>query len=359
MSLYLGIALFLIISICISAYTQNKALERYLFAMAFVSLFLIAGFRSSDVGSDSFHYQALYESFSYGGIYQPNLTRFFTGRMEYGYLLLNQFLYQFSHHYSFLFAICSFLTLSLFFVTIKKQSKDIFMSLIIFFGYRLYTFSMSSIRASLSIALCFYAYHLFVQKKKIACLLMIAVAGSFHLSALLFLVIFFLDYLPLNKKTMTLSLSFAVIVFVNIRLFLPYILSFLRKYNFYENILEVNLATIINFLIVALCVVLGEYFLQKRKKKMTILRKLIFLNLLIALLGMQIPMVGRVNYLFGSLMMLYIPEVLQEITAHDLRFLWKSFVIFGFLAHFFVILILRPEWNVLIPYHSLIWSFFY
>lgn len=188
MFIYFFIGSFLSVFLLITDFKKDKMTESLLFILSFFILFLISGFRTYEVGSYSLSYVQLYESFSYGGVFEPDIFKFFTGRIEYGFLLVNKLLYSISGSYVLLFSTFSFITLLIVFFVIKKLSPNIFLSLIIFFGYRLYTFSMSSLRASMSISICILAFYFFVKERKKLSFFTIILASSFHLSAMSFFV---------------------------------------------------------------------------------------------------------------------------------------------------------------------------
>lgn len=357
MFVYFFIATFLVIGLLVVESLMDRNVENLLFVVTFFVMFFIAGFRTYEVGSDSIPYVLLYDKVD---VLTPNIMKFFTGKVEYGFLLLNSILYSISDNYVLLFSVFSFINLIIVFFVIKKLSPNMFLSLIIFFGYRFYTFSMSAIRASTSIAFCMLAYYYFVENKKLRSLFSIIVASSFHLSALAFLMIFVLDYIELNIKTVIVSIALTVVCYFNLNSVLSFSLDILEKYSSYTNLgnlVNLNLATVLNFAVVLVVFAFCEIFLKDREDyEINLLRKIMYFNLLISMIAINVPMFGRFILLFGSLMIIYIPIVVEQIKYLKNRFLSKVFVVFGFLSYFFIILILKPDWNILVPYKNVIFE---
>lgn len=360
MGIYIIIAGILLLCLGGLAVLKDKRIEGVLFLATFCFFFLVAGFRTEQVGSDSYFYARLYESFSYGGAFQPRISEFFTGRMEYGYLLLNKVLYSLSSSYVLLFSVSSFITLGITFFVIKKISPNPFLSLVIFFGYRLFSFSMAAIRAGLSISLCTLGFYFFLKKKKGLAFLVILLASSFHLSALMFLILFVVEKIPLSPKTFWISGALAVVCMMLLQPILAWFLQVSQRYQVYgseEDLITFNLATILNFLVILVVFLFGEWCLKKEEDRLILLlRKIIYLSVLISFVAIRVPLLGRLTLLFGSFILFYIPLVVERIYSFKNRLLTKSLIVLGFYAFFFVILVFKPEWNILVPYQNVLWK---
>lgn len=165
-----------------------------------------------------------------------------------------------------------------------------------------------------------------------------------------------LDYINFDRKNTVFALFLTVICYLNLNSILAFSVEFFNRYSsYYETALNVNLATILNFVVVFVVFVFGEIFIKNKDDRyVSILRKLMFLNVLISFIATNVPMFGRFILLFGSLMILYLPLIVEGINSFNNRFLSKVLVVFGFLSYFYIILILKPEWNVIVPYKNII-----
>jgi len=84
--------------------------------------------------------------------------------------------------------------------TMLRYSKDPLLSLFVFIAFRFSFFNMSALRQSLALALAMFSYRFFVNNNKKMLVLFIGLAFLFHRSALVLILLLFVDKVNLIKK---------------------------------------------------------------------------------------------------------------------------------------------------------------
>ncbi len=81
-----------------------------------------------------------------------------------------------------------------------KYSNDYFISVLILITQSYFYFSMTGLRQTLAMGICFFAYDFAVRKKPVGFALAVFLASLFHSSALIFAVFYFIKNLKINFK---------------------------------------------------------------------------------------------------------------------------------------------------------------
>jgi hypothetical protein len=131
---------------------------------------------------------------------------------EWGYRLLNKFLYDFGFDAQWFFVIMSFFTLYFLFIATPRKSFFIIILLYYLFFY-FQVFNL--VRQSLVITMGYYSFQLIDRKKYIRPLLLIFIAFLFHKSACIYLIIFLTP--KINRKVAILLFILITILYLNPR----------------------------------------------------------------------------------------------------------------------------------------------
>ena len=99
-----------------------------------------------------------------------------------------------------------------------RNSKNPVLSLTVFCCLGLFGFMVQGLRQAIAMSICLFAYEQCKQKHFVRFALLVAIACLFHASALLFLLVYFLNKFKLNTIQMGV---FAILTFVGLQL-LPY-----------------------------------------------------------------------------------------------------------------------------------------
>lgn len=162
------------------------------------------------VGTDWVIYDAYYREISNGG-------RTFAEPL---FNMINRILYKISPNSLLLFGVVGFLTLTLFFLGIYRQSEMVTYSILIFFVSGKYFSMLNQIRQMMAVAIFFFAFHYISQKCLKKYVFWIVIAGLIHTSAWIYLPLYFLYGIRWNtgrliKTAIAFCLGLPVILFLS------------------------------------------------------------------------------------------------------------------------------------------------
>ena len=232
MTIYLLMFVYISFLAFFSLKYEDKVKELgFLVLPTFFFFLIIAGFRTSSVGGDLGTYIHIFES---NHLQLPDLSNLFRSRFELGYLVSNIFLRNFSEHYPFLLFSYAFITLIAWFLVLYKHSKNVYMSLLIYFSsLGLFFYSLSNIRQGLAIALSFLGFHYVVKNKKILAWVFILLTPLFHTSGIVCLLFFPLKKIVLNKRIYQFVFLAFLIILPFIKQIATIFISFFPQYTSY------------------------------------------------------------------------------------------------------------------------------
>lgn len=216
MAIYIFIA---IILFCMAITTKRKSTSSLIFVC--IILFIISGFRSLSVGTDTINYAARFDNIDISAT-----TKLF----EYGWYYLNYLFYysRFSVHA--VFIVSAFATIYLFYKTVSKESKWPLFSLLLYILFFYYFNSFNIIRQTIAEAIVFFAVPFLINGKKKDMLIfygLVLLAMLFHTSAVIAFAIPLIQYVNINKRSACFLLISSIII-GNIPLE-----SFILSQNFY------------------------------------------------------------------------------------------------------------------------------
>ncbi|MDU4845888.1 MAG: EpsG family protein, partial [Streptococcus mitis] len=250
-----------------SKYEDKEQELRFLVLPTLFFFLIIAGFRTSSVGGDLGTYIHIFES---NDLQLPDLSHLFSSRFELGYLVSNIFLRNFSEHYPFLLFSYAFITLIAWFLVLYKHSKNVYMSLLIYFSsLGLFFYSLSNIRQGLAIALSFLGFHYVVKNKKILAWVFILLTPLFHTSGIVCLLFFPLKKIVLNKRIYQFVFLAFLIILPFIKQIATIFISFFPQYTSYLEsswFLESNKwAPVFLTIWYGIVLIFGELVIRKQK----------------------------------------------------------------------------------------------
>lgn len=186
MGVYIGllIGIFLIrIFFDSSLWGENRS-RKYFLLFSFVSIFLIYALRSYTVGRDVPGYRRIYLD-----VLNHPFSDFDYVYFEKGYQLLSKICGFSGVSWQVFLSIVSALILIPIYVFIKKYSKNVFLSTLIFVCYMYFEFNLTAIRQAIGASICLIAYMVLLETKHkkyfayIEYVLIVTIAVYFHKSA--------------------------------------------------------------------------------------------------------------------------------------------------------------------------------
>lgn len=184
----LGLILFFAI---VSNISKNKRIFWYL---SYILLIFISAFRGNTVGGDLMNYLPLYREVCNMSFYDMLVPT----KYGYPYIFLNKFISYLSHSEQFFLIITSIINVSLVFLFIKRYSKVLWLSVVLYITFTYYTNSFNSVRSSIALGVILLSYRYIIEQKTKKFLLLALLATSIHLSA--FLVLFLYPFSKVKPK---------------------------------------------------------------------------------------------------------------------------------------------------------------
>ena len=190
---------------------DDKAKRTFLLWCGF-AMFLIIALRHREVGSnDSNNY---YENWEFLSNFTFSELKMFMeiSNFEKGYLL---FVWSFSHllpEGQFVFVLSAIIFTIAVCRYIYINSEDPELSFVMFICLGLYTFMAQGLRQSIAMSICLFAIELAKKRKIIPFILLVLLASTFHTSAIVFTVVYFICGISLNVRTLVMGVGITAVL---------------------------------------------------------------------------------------------------------------------------------------------------
>lgn len=238
--------LFLILLLIISILPQGKiinqnAILRYPnkdfewninLVIILILIFFISAIRDSTIGTDYKHYIKFYEYIYKHGDFSSLLKR-----NEIGWDYLNYYFAKAKIPFEIFFGLVSFLIYYFFIKGAYKFQYLLPLMLFFIFTSGFFYWTLSGLRQSIAIMIFFFSIKFIIEKRIYTYILFILLASLFHISALVMLPIYFLNYLKFNRSIILILFTISLL-FIGDTLFLnilnQYILSFGNSFDLFS-----------------------------------------------------------------------------------------------------------------------------
>lgn len=107
--------------------------------------------------------------------------------------------------------IYALVTMALYLHFIRKNHNNLFLNMFLFFCIGLYTFTGAAMKQSMATAICLCALPFAVEKKWIKYFIVICIGSTFHMYALIYLLVPLLMFKPWNRQTIFLIIGTVVL----------------------------------------------------------------------------------------------------------------------------------------------------
>lgn len=302
---------------------DNKTKKNIYRICIIIPFFLISGLRYK-VGTD------------YMFRYVPNYLTILNGgnvdSLEIFFKILIKISIFINSDYTTLFILSSAIIIGLFFVSIFKNSKNIIISIIIFFAGSFFFESMNLVRQFIAMSILFLSYKLlFKKEKKIYWLMSIFIASLFHTMSLVFLITILLDKRVINFKVL-LVLILLTLLFSNIIIyFAANMSSMINNVNIakYAHYMERSGDLPLSGIIVETIVYIYIYimYINLKRNKIEIEKETIFfvnmqsMTLIFTIMNINLDLFFRIALLFSMFQILSIPYFYEKNKECE----WKLF----------------------------------
>lgn len=190
--IYPILGLFIFILVLFEIFLKNKKLNKLNYYLVLILLIFFAGLRDN-VGTDWEAYYSFYKNKVYD--------------VEYGYAFLNNLFSDLKVNYNIFLIILNLLSVILIFKYIKKNSKYVFIGILYFFSNLYLYYNFSGFRQAIAIALTSYSISFLLSNKKSLFVIFVILASTFHLTAIVFLLILIIPRERIKLKYFILVIS--------------------------------------------------------------------------------------------------------------------------------------------------------
>ena len=359
MLLYIFIFVYLVGLSTIYTYFEEKKDEIKLLTIPTFILFLVvAGFRNSSVGGDLNFYVSVFKDNS---LQIPELLNIFNSRFEIGYIILNNLLRSISENYTILLFSFSIITLYIWFYVFWNYSKNIYISLLIYFsslGMLLYSFS--NIRQGLSISIGLLGFHYFVKEKYIKGILCILIAPLFHITGIICILFLLLRKIHLSMKVIIFVIFGMIFTFPFLKNFSEIFVNIFPQYTSYLEsswfLDSYKLAPVVLSIVYLVFFVIGEMILKNSEltESEEYIRILFFCYLIFTIITMQTSLLSRFAHYFSPFAALYVPMFLHKASDRKIQWALLYLIIIVYSVFLFVIVYYKADWYNVVPYRSVI-----
>lgn len=335
--------------IILGLFLKNSKIKKWYYIIICLSIFLLAAYRDANVGNDTIQYLRFFDL-----VNQSSLNEIIKGKyFEIGYIYINYIIKIINDsQLLFLFITSGFIYYGIF-RFIYKNSKNIFLSLLLFVLLLYFFESMSAIRQYLSISILLLSFDSIKNKKNVKFLISVFLAFLFHKSAIICILLYPLYNLKIGNKTrLILFLATIFLSFVGANV----LTSILFKLNFYTSYLNrlgtYKLASFIGMIIN----VFIYLFLVSDKNKNNVSLFFInisFVSLLLSILGLNFSILGRLSLYFEIFGIVSIANRISDIKSPKNRMAITTSVLVACFLYMFIILMYRPDWYAVVPYTSI------
>lgn len=350
MYIYFGV---LIIYSVVQFFLKKRKLpyDKELAVVAMFVLSLLTAFRGSAVGNDTENYLRIFRM-NIEGVYLDAWNE----RFEMGYMLLNKIFAVFGFE-QLILIVTSLITYLCFTYFIVEWSQNVWLSVYMFFMLRYFAEAMNTVRLCMACALLMVAYDRFLKKHILQFIFIVLVATSFHRTAIIFLIVLVFKYIRLERKLVMLWGLVTSVGFLVLPLITKLLVYIFPSFSYYLGSAYdekgISMAGAM-YTIVWLMVFIVCFYIQKvyncKNDELNIMNVTMIIAVSVFVLTMRFNLFDRIAQYFAIYAIVYLPNCIEQITNDKKRKIIKGCVISFCFCYFWVIQLLRPEWNVITPY---------
>jgi EpsG family len=180
----------------------RKKYKAGLFISLVLLLIILGGIRWK-TGTD---WGTYYDFFKQNSSYND----FHSGQFEVGYAIINFLIKSLTNNYTVFLIILSFLIISIKSVYIYEHTEYILIALLLYFAY--FFGDIFFVRQSLALSLTLYSTNFIIKRQKIKFLITVLIASTIHISALFFLIAYFVYHLRVSNLVLLLFLFVCILL---------------------------------------------------------------------------------------------------------------------------------------------------
>lgn len=349
MSIYFFISLLLLSPIIADIYSYKKNSKLYRIDMynynriifsivVIITLWIMTSFRSINIGNDTITYCKYFRVISSSGI-NTNYA------IEIGYQYIILFISKITksiHGFIILSSSIQYILLTIYMIKYSKNKE--------YFAVLVFAICFGAIcniqRQTLAMIICMFAYEQLKKKKYMLFFLFVLLASTIHSSSLCVLLILFNKIMPIKKKKCVIIFILIFLLSVTGRIFgIVNLIS--GEYNNYFESQYANSGYLGVFIYIIKATFI--YMIARINSSRKIEYTNAFLLISFSLCAFSVNLFTRISDYFLWLSLVDITNIDNFSDFNRQIKLLDCFIFFS-VVWFFVIILLRPEWNNLVPY---------
>ena len=334
--------------------TNFRILDKINYWVLFAVLVSIMGLRSQYVGADSVQYYLTFKELNNFSLEAALDTRYAAG-----YVLFVRFVGLFSNSPYVFFFVVSLVTLAIYFVFLKKYSKNVFLAILVFFCLNWSNFLVLT-REVIAVSCLIIGLPFLMKEKKIVFSIFVLLAMQFHASAII--AILWIPLYDMNlSKNKTLVFIGAAVILTQVLPLLWTLISYIPGAGIYRNyeLSTMNAAgtsKVVDFFIKLFPAICGFIFAavvekHEQTKENYFFTKLCLVNICIVIIGMNSVILARLGLYFSIALPIVSSNFLfsnfsDRFSRYNLIAMFAVYCI----ALFLTIQLERPNWMKITPY---------
>lgn len=354
------IYIFLIIFLIIFS-TYNNIKNKKLLIFFFIIFWIMATFRNLDIGNDTRNYYFLYKEIC-------NLSKIenMTWRYEIGYLLINKLISLFTSNFTIFLGIINTYIYIIYYKFIKNYSLNYIFSTFLFLTLGIWGKTVNVLRLELAIIIVLTGFLLKEKNKKWMGILLSFFGILFQRISIVYLLSLFIPK-KISRNFYIISTLLVIILFFNFNIFInsiaqifPYFKIYLSESSSYK-IGNLKIATVISIFKAFFIFLFGiiAYFksnrvLYSKKENQDFLYQInmVYTEFLILFTSLQFNLLDRCSYYFSIFEILMIPNAVKRLNKNE-KIICIILILTICVIYFFIITLLKSEWNRLVPYKTI------
>ena len=306
--------------------------RRAIAILIFLQLFVISALRSLNVGSDLGNYFIYYFSPAINSSLVDILTKRWSNSI--GYNLLNWIVSIFTTDFHIFMIIACIIPLSMFMCFFYRESKAVWLSMLIFLGLSFLGHIFSALKQVIAMAIIAFSYKYVKSRDIKRFMLCIIIAVLFHSTAMACIPIYFFSHNKLNFQNYAKYILIALLVISGGSYVIEIAANYYRGGMYKDMIISGEGYMWLLFLIVML---LSGLMFKKtaiiNDKDNLIIFNIVFLAVILQLVSLKFSLFVRVVYYYSFFLTVYLPNVIYSIKKKSLRIagIFATVVLFSFL----------------------------
>lgn len=283
---------------------------------AFIQLFLFLSLRTTEGKTDLPNYFYFFDKCN-----QVGWGKIFSYRYEPLFIIYTKIIANILNNKQLFLVITAFISLLGPLYIIKKYSKNYFLSVFLFITFQFFTYDFYLLRQVIAMSILLLSLKFVEERKLIKFIIMIILATCFHMSACLFIIVYWLAKIKIDNKKMLMIAGIMIAIFLFGDSIINVALSII--YQNYADAIEEGGGYF--YFAVLLCVffivtMLKGAFLKQQKTNL-MWYNILIIAIFIQLFAIQKPIISRVTIYYSIALIIVLPNVIQCFKEKNLRLL--------------------------------------